>query len=80
MSKRRSKKRYSDLYGKNRPLKVGQRRCQTNWCNAAVWYANLRTTDSGKEVCPNCFDALRIRAIQKDVEIVISTHDINQRA
>lgn len=81
MAKRRnSKKRYSDPYGKNRPLKTGQRRCQTNWCNAAVWYMNLRETDSGKLVCPNCYDDVRIRGIYKDVEIVISTHDINERA
>ena len=81
MSKRRSsKKRYSDPYGKNRPLKVGQERCQTNWCNAAVWAASLRMTDSGKLVCPNCFDDVRIRGITKDWDIKISKHDLNERA
>ena len=79
MAKRRSRKRYSDPYGKNRPLKTGQRRCQTAWCGAVVWYTSIQTTESGRDVCPNCFSDVTIRFITKDWEIKISRHDIDQR-
>jgi hypothetical protein len=79
MAKRRSRKRYSDPYGKNRPLKAGQVRCEVAWCNAAVWNKSVQMVDSGKLVCPNCYSDMSIRAETKDWDIVITKHDIDQR-
>ncbi len=80
MSKRRSRKRYNDQFGKNRPLKANQVRCETAWCNAAVHVKVVKYDDNGKRKCPNCFGETFIRKVTKEWEIVISKHDIDQRA
>lgn len=79
MAKRRQRKKYSDPYGRNRPLNAGQKRCQISWCNAAVWSTSLKETESGKMACPNCFSDVTIRGITKEWDIKISKWDIDQR-
>ncbi len=66
--KSRPRKRYSDPYGRNRPLIAGQVRCSNRRCSIAVWYKTARQYE-GK--CPGCHDEARIREATKDQEIVL---------
>lgn len=67
-SKRRRKKPYKDPYGRNRPLKPGQGRCQNRICSAAVWHTTLEQYEGQ---CPNCHDLDRLRSRYRYKEIAL---------
>ena len=58
MSKRKKqRKKYSDHYGKNKPLQSFQGRCRNNSCSIAVFDKTLIENDG---LCPFCAEALRV--------------------
>lgn len=72
MGRSRRPKRYSDPYGKNRPLKVWQGRCRNARCNAATYIGTLKEYGM---LCSNCYDEIRIRKLSKNHEIVPNRMD-----
>ncbi len=65
MAKGRTRKRYTDHYGKNRPLQPFQGRCANRVCSIAVYKPTLV---EGGGLCPHCADKQRQKDHFKAVE------------